>query len=125
MEIAKEITGFAGYYVTNDGRIFTTKESRRLNTKEGDWRELQLANHKTGYKYANIYSGKGKENRYSIRVHRLVWQEWVGCIDEGYFVDHKNGNKSDNRLENLQLLTPVENAQKYHKIDKHRNPKTK
>lgn len=125
MEIAKEITGFKDYYVTNDGRIFTTKGSLRLNSKEGEWREIQLANHKTGYKYANIYSGKGKENRHSIRVHRLVWQEWAGCIPEGYFVDHKNANKADNRLENLQLLTPAENAQKYHKIDKHRKKKRK
>lgn len=125
MEICKEIRGFDGYYVSNDGRIYTTKKSYRLKKKEGEWREIQLANHKTGYKYANIYCGSGKENRHSIRVHRLVWQEWAGLIPEGYYVDHKNGDKADNRLDNLQLLTPEENAQKYHKIDKHRKPKTK
>lgn len=123
MNNSKEITGFKDYFVTNDGRIYTTKESWRLRTKEGEWRELQLANHKTGYKYANIYSGKGKENRHSIRVHRLVWQEWKGLIPEGYYVDHINNNKSDNRIENLQLLTPLENAQKYHKIDKFKKKK--
>jgi len=117
-EICKEIRGFDGYYISNDGRIFTTKKSNRHKTKEGEWREIKLSNNKSGYKYANIYSGSGKENRHSIRVHRLVWQEWAGLIPEGYYVDHKNANKGDNRLENLQLLTPEENSQKYHKFDK-------
>lgn len=125
MENCKEITGFDGYYVTNDGRIFTTKKSYRLKTKDGHWREVKLAKHKTGYRYTNIYSGSGKDNRHSIRVHRLVWQEWKGLIPEGYYVDHINGNKSDNRVENLQLLTPSENAHKYHNIDKFNKTKKK
>ena len=123
MENCKAITGFDGYYITNDGRVFTDKKSYRLKTKEGEWREIKLAKHVSGYRYANIYSGSGKENRHSIRVHRLVWQEWVDLIPEGYYIDHKNTNKADNRLSNLQLLTPSQNSLKYHRVDKFKKVK--
>lgn len=43
-------------------------------------------------------------NRVMKSVHRLVWETFVGPITEGYDVHHKNGNKKDNRLENLCLI---------------------
>ena len=47
-----------------------------------------------------------------IRMHRLVWMMGNGMIPEGMVVDHINNDKKDNRLENLQLLTPKENSRK-------------
>lgn len=38
-------------------------------------------------------------------AHRLVWQWLCGDIPEGLQVNHKNGRKDDNRLENLELVT--------------------
>lgn len=37
-------------------------------------------------------------------VHMLVWESFKGKVPEGYVVRHKNGNKSDNSLENLVLV---------------------
>ena len=47
-----------------------------------------------------------------IGMHRLVWMVANGMIPEGLVVDHINNDKQDNRLENLQLLTPEENSHK-------------
>lgn len=52
------------------------------------------------------YNGKHK-NKY---VHQLMWLAWRGEIPEGYQVNHINEIKTDNRLDNLNLMTPKENT---------------
>ena len=50
----------------------------------------------------------GLKNKHE-RVHRLVYQTWVGEIPEGHDVCHRNGNRRDNRPENLYTATRSEN----------------
>ena len=45
-------------------------------------------------------------------VHRFIYMCFNGVIAEGMEIDHINNNKEDNRLCNLQLLTPQENSKK-------------
>ena len=37
--------------------------------------------------------------------HRLVWQQAYGAIPHGHVVHHKNGDRNDNRLSNLMVLS--------------------
>lgn len=46
-------------------------------------------------------------------AHRLVWIWHYGDIHPNLEVDHVNADKADNRIENLQLLTPTQNSAKH------------
>lgn len=41
--------------------------------------------------------------------HRFIWEAFNGEIPEGMEIDHINTNRSDNRLENLRLVSSSEN----------------
>ena len=61
---------------------------------------------KDGY---NIISVKGKQ----WREHRYVWTQANGEIPKGMEIDHINGKRDDNRIENLQMLTNKQNNQRW------------
>lgn len=62
---------------------------------------------KDGYlKYAFSINGR----THNISVHRFVWEIHKGVIPDGYTVDHKDNNKLNNGIENLQLLTAKDNV---------------
>lgn len=52
--------------------------------------------------YIRISRGKLKME------HVLVWEEHFGKIPDGYQIHHIDGNKTNNVIENLQLVTPLE-----------------
>lgn len=48
-------------------------------------------------------------------AHRLVWQAANGDIPDGLQINHRNGIKDDNRLENLELVTASDQVRHAHK----------
>jgi hypothetical protein len=48
-------------------------------------------------------------------AHRLAWEYAHGEIPEGMQIDHINGIRDDNRIENLRLATPTVNRQNLRK----------
>ncbi len=63
-------------------------------------------------------------------AHRLVWQHFHGDIPDGMVINHRNGQKDDNRPENLEVVTPSGNTRHAYAtglMDEHgeRNPAAK
>jgi hypothetical protein len=59
--------------------------------------------HKSGYRQIKI-------NNIVYPAHRLIWVYFNGSIDESMQIDHINGMKDDNRVENLRLVTAQQNC---------------
>lgn len=96
-EIWKDVLGFEGIYkVSSLGNIKNIKRKRLLG------KHLNTG----GYQHA-VLSKQGK--RTYCRVHRLIAQTFLGHSN-GLHVNHKNGIKTDNRVENLEWITPKENS---------------
>lgn len=51
-----------------------------------------------------------KRNGRTIMVHRLVWIENKGEILEGYIIHHKDGNKKNNNIDNLECISRREHT---------------
>ena len=58
------------------------------------------------YKTKKIPGAKGKR----MALHRWVWTQANGPIPTGMHVHHKNHDHKDNRLENLELITPSQHS---------------
>lgn len=66
--------------------------------------------HRDGYITVCV-KPKGYKSKH-IKLHRLIWWLHNGPVPDHLEVDHINGIRSDNRIENLQLLTFQENLDK-------------
>ena len=117
-EILVQIEDFPDYFVSNMGNVYSKRVSKQLNPKGKLYKLKPWDKHPSGYINIGIYNEPGVKNKTYFRLHRLVWETFNGKIPEGYTIDHINADKKDNRLENLQLMTLLDNVRKYHQIDK-------
>ena len=110
-EIWKDIPNYEGIYqASNLGRVKSLERFRK--GKNGSLASVKekifkpQIDHRGYYRVELWKQSIGK--RY--KVHRLVWEAFNGSIPEGLQVNHINEVKTDNRLENLNLMTPKENT---------------
>ena len=99
MEIWKDVLGYEGLYMVSSlGRIKVTKTG--LIRKQRD--------NGSGYKYLILRKDGRDKTRY---IHRLVVEAFIGAIHKGFEVNHKDEDKSNNTLDNLEICTRQYNAE--------------
>src|SRR5262249_4900184 len=69
-------------------------------------RLLRQATSQSGYRQLNLYKGGRVKHFY---VHRLVAEAFLGPIPPGLEVNHKDGDKANNDISNLEIVTAQEN----------------
>lgn len=63
----------------------------------------------------NGYYTLSSKEHYKKLLHRVIWEEHYGEIPKGYVVHHKDGNKLNNDIENLELMSLKEHGNMHHK----------
>ena len=98
----KPIKGFEGLYeVSNLGRVKSLIRNIILKPSYD----------KTGYHILSLYKGKKHNTK---TVHRLIAMGFIQNLENKPEVNHINGIKSDNRIENLEWATRKENVNHAH-----------
>lgn len=95
VEIWKETKGWP-YLVSNLGRV------RRCGEKK------MLSNNPSPNGYINVHLHDRGRIR-SVLVHRLVADAFLGQLPRGLVTNHKDGDKSNNQVSNLEFITNQEN----------------
>lgn len=110
MEYWKDIRGYEEYYqVSSEGRVrskdrWTRQKLGSVQLRKG--RLLRLAPHRGGYLQVKLYINGGRK---SFLVHQLVAQAFLANPEKLPCVNHKNEDKTDNRVENLEFCSTLYN----------------
>lgn len=84
------------YFISNDGRLF---------------REVAQYEDSNGYMVSHYYAEPNTRHRIKCKIHRLLAQHFISNPHDKPQVNHKDGNKKNNLLNNLEWVSVSENVQ--------------
>lgn len=98
-----KINGFDRYYVNENGKIFSIQNNKTIE------RKTYIT--KNGYEIIKL----AKDGKYIRKlVHRLVAEAYIDNSSSSLEVNHKDGNKLNNNLYNLEFVSHIENMKHAH-----------
>lgn len=114
----KDIEGFPGYRVGDDGSVWSCWRGPSLSAQ---WKRLKPGIHqkrsvKRPYFYLHLWRG-GK--RYTRLIHRIVLESFIGPRPNGFECRHLDGNPSNNALENICWGTHEENCNDTRRLNRY------
>lgn len=102
MASMKHISNFPNYMISKDGKVFSIRYKKYLKSQINP----------DGYETIQLQNNAKKSD---FLVHRLVALAFIDKPEEKDFVNHKNGIKIDNTINNLEWVTHSENMQHYYR----------
>lgn len=105
----KVIPEFDRYLITKDGTVYScvVGRGRKARNSEQPQRVIKPVKDSTGYLVVCMTDGKIKRNR---SIHRLLAQAWLPNPNGLPHVNHIDGNKLNNALENLEWVSVLGNT---------------
>jgi len=112
----KKITEFDTYSVSEEGKVWRdehemTYSNGRVRTMPEKEKQIQVRP-KTGYNTVNLFK---KQKYRQLYVHRLVAEAFIPNPDNLPQVNHKDGDKSNNHVSNLEWCSALHNMR--HSVD--------
>lgn len=109
LQRALDLVALGVLVIDNQGQIWRCKHQNRL----GDWlpnapKRAEFPGNK-GYLRLVLVDPDNKPKTFSVMAHRVVWVHSNGPYDPKLEINHKDLNKTNNALSNLELMTGVEN----------------
>ena len=98
-----QITNYENYLIDTEGNVFNTNTQKYLAGSIGEH----------GYRYYRLSKNNNKKMVYA---HRLVAEYFLDNPLNLPVVNHIDGNKLNNKVENLEWVSYSENAEKWHAI---------
>lgn len=96
----KRIDGYERYYVSEEGKVYNEFG-----------KEMSQRRSSNGYLRVNLRKGNMKyEKPTTYSVHRLVAKAFIPNENNLPYINHKDGNKTNNKVDNLEWCTPKENS---------------
>jgi hypothetical protein len=112
MEIWRDIQGYEGYYkISNYGNIISYEKKYwiKLNNSYGIKKEIKMKLRIKNNGYESITLYKNTKKKYCL-VHRLVAMTFIPNPENKPQINHIDGNKQNNHVNNLEWCTLSENV---------------
>ena len=114
----KPIEGFQNKYEVSDKGFVSTIKTTSVKIEGHNI--LSWYKEKQGYRQVGLLDSKRKKYKV-FRIHRLVAEAFIPKVKDKNQINHKNGNKEDNNVKNLEWCTPSENLKHSYKIGTSKN----
>lgn len=111
-EMAYECKRNPYYFITKSGRVYSIYKVGGQGSVDASYpHELRYGFDRDGYKRVvlSLYGHK----RY-VKVHTLVAEQFIGDVVSPYTVNHIDGNKTNNDVTNLEIVTGADNTRHAH-----------
>jgi hypothetical protein len=112
--LVEEIVNDNFYDIRSDGTIWARKPKSGPMARGKIYPLRQVDHNREGYRLVRY------KDKY-LKCHRIVYCKFVGELEYDLDINHKDGNKSNNNISNLELVTHKVNVQ--HSRDTGLNPR--
>jgi hypothetical protein len=106
----KSVDNFNRYLVDRSGRVYVTTMTSRTGRVINLEKPRMLKEVKDSYGYCVVSLNSETTKNKVHKVHRIVAEAYLDNPNNLPQVNHKNGNKTDNRVENLEWISPRDNV---------------